>query len=58
MLLRWPSTAAGWQLQYVDALFPGVLWQNEFTPPQLINSTCQLTLPATATQRFYRLKAP
>ena len=58
VVLRWPYTAAGWQLQYVEALFPGVLWQNESTPPQLINSAYQLTLPATATQRFYRLKAP
>ncbi len=58
VVLRWPSTAAGWQLQYVEALFPGVLWQNESTPPQLINSAYQLTLPATATQRFYRLKSP
>ena len=58
MVLRWPSTAAGWQLQYVEALFPGVLWQNESTPPQLINSAYQLTLPATSTQRFYRLKSP
>jgi uncharacterized repeat protein (TIGR01451 family) len=58
VVLRWPSTAAGWQLQYVEALFPGVLWQNESTPPQLINSAYQLTLPFTTTQRFYRLKAP
>jgi hypothetical protein len=58
VVLRWPSAAVGWQLQFVDALFPGVLWQKESTPPQLINSAYQLTLPATATQRFYRLKSP
>ncbi len=58
VVLRWPSTGAGWQLQYVEALFPGVLWQNEPTPPQLINSAYQLILPASATQRFYRLKSP
>ena len=58
MVLRWPSTVVGWQWQYVDTLFPGVFWRNESTPPQLINSAYELTLPATATQRFYRLKAP
>ena len=58
MVLRWPSTAAGWQLPYVESLFPDVLWQNESTPPQLINSTYELILPATTTQRFDRLKAP
>ena len=47
MLLRWPATAAGWQLQDVDAFFPGVVWQPEPTPPLLSNSLYQLTLPAT-----------
>jgi len=58
VLLRWPATATGWQLQFVDALFPGVVWQPESTPPRLTNSVFQLTLPATHAQRFYRLKAP
>ena len=48
----------GGPLQFVDALFPGVVWQPESTPPRLTNSVFQLTLPATHAQRFYRLKAP
>ena len=58
MLLRWPATAARGPLPFVDALFPGVVWQTESTPPLLTNSLYQLTLPATHAQRFYRLKGP
>ncbi len=56
--LSWPSTAAGWYVQYVDALAPGMIWKPETTPPQLIDSLYQLTLPTIHTQRFYRLIAP
>jgi hypothetical protein len=59
VVLRWPATiAAGWQWQFMEALFPGVVWQPESTPPLLTNSLYQLTLPATNAQRFYRLKGP
>ncbi len=40
------------------ALFPGVVWQHESTPPLPTNSQHQLLLPTTNAQRFYRFKAP
>lgn len=58
MLLRWPASASGWQLQFVDALFPGAVWQAESTQPWLTNLHYELLLPATNAQRFYRLLAP
>jgi len=53
--LSWPSWAAGFALQTTPAL-AAVPWANVVPPPSLNNDLWQLTIPATNTAQFYRLR--
>ena len=54
--LSWPlATAGDFTLQYADSLTPPILWSNAVTTITTNLDTLNVTLPATNSQRFFRL---
>lgn len=53
--LQWPANATGFSLQSTTSLTGGT-WGNVTTTPTVVNGLNVLTLPATQTQTYYRLK--
>jgi YD repeat-containing protein len=57
--LSWPiASAGGFTLQYADSLTPPILWSNVVTIVTTNSDTLSITLPATNSQRFFRLMQP
>jgi hypothetical protein len=51
ILLSWPTAAKGYTLQFIESFSSPIDWDDVL----LIGSETSVTIPATATQRFYRL---
>ena len=54
--LVWPSSPAGYQLQFNSNLSDPAGWQTEPTLPSVVNGNFNLTLPLSNSVGFYRLK--
>jgi YD repeat-containing protein len=55
--LSWSlASASGFTLQYADSLTPPILWSNVVATVTTNLNILSVTLPATNTQRFFRLK--
>jgi len=57
VVLTWPSAAAGYQLQRKTTL-NAAIWSDVTTTPVLVNNQCQVTLPKSSANSFFRLMAP
>ena len=55
--VSWPASGVGFTLYSTTNINPPVIWTVATNQPALTNNQWQISLPADATQRFYRLKA-
>lgn len=55
VVLSWPTSPAGFQLQSASSLNPTINWQPVSTPSVLSNEMKTVTLPAAGDSSFYRL---
>ncbi len=57
-LLSWPITAPGYLLESVTDWTPTNAWSNVPTPPSIIGTQQQVTVPVDPPLRIFRLKLP
>lgn len=57
VVLTWPSAAAGYRLQY-NPTSNGATWSNVTNVPELVNCQCEVILPESSANSFFRLTAP
>ncbi len=57
MVLSWPSTASGFQLEETDSLTPPIQWSPVNQPPEDSGGMMTVTVPFTGSGRFFRLHA-
>jgi hypothetical protein len=55
-ILNWPLSAAGFDLQSTELLFPAI-WSNAPDPVEILGSQNYVTNSATSATRFFRLKS-
>ncbi|MCS7089546.1 MAG: hypothetical protein NZM03_02305 [Limisphaera sp.] len=58
LIVRWPASTSGLQLQQTTNLAPPILWQSVSQLPTLQNGWYHVTVLPTDTARFYRLLLP
>lgn len=58
LMISWPGTAAGFQLQETLSLASPISWDAVTQTPVLVNGEYTVTVPATASATFYRLREP
>ena len=57
LTLAWPeATAGGFVPQYVESLTPPIVWSNLVATVTTNSGTVSVTVPATNSQRYFRLK--
>jgi len=54
--ISWPAAATGYQLQVASSVATPTAWSNVSQTPQTNASQIYVTLPASASQQFFRLK--
>ena len=53
--LAWPTSFAGYQLQFSGSLNVGSIWNPVLTAPVITNGVITVTVPTTSGTAFYRL---
>jgi hypothetical protein len=56
LIVSWPASASGYQLQYATNLTAGAGWLPVTQNPSTNNNTISVTLPYVGLQKFFRLK--
>lgn len=55
IVLRWPTTPAGFSLQQRSTLTAASSWVDSTEPVMVVNGEYQVTVPASGAQRYFRL---
>ena len=56
-MIHWPASATNFMLEQADGLGKGVQWSPVQANPALTNGRFEILVPATAPQKFFRLRS-